>query len=86
MARQPISKCDEIGQLRCHPADQIAGGSGHDTITAQGFTFTADQRNAIFATASVEKIVDASGTYTVIMRSPTITSNGGRQHGGGIHC
>ena len=28
-------------------AFQIAGGSGTDTITAQGFAFTADQRNAI---------------------------------------
>jgi RTX calcium-binding nonapeptide repeat (4 copies) len=45
-------------------AFQIAGGSGSDTITAQGFAFSADQRNAIFATASVERIVDASGTYT----------------------
>jgi autotransporter-associated beta strand protein/probable HAF family extracellular repeat protein len=44
-------------------AFQIAGGAGHDTIVAQGFTFTADQRAAIFATASVETIVDASGTY-----------------------
>ena len=78
MARQPISKCDDIGQLRCHPADQIAGGSGHDTIIAQGFTFfTADQRTAIFATASVEKNLDASGTYTVDNALPTITSNGG---------
>ena len=39
-------------------AFQIAGGSGQDTIIATGFTFSADQRNAIFATASVEKIVD----------------------------
>ena len=39
-------------------AFQIAGGSGQDTIVATGFTFSADQRNAIFATASVEKIVD----------------------------
>ena len=58
-------------------AFQVAGGSGTDTITAQGFTFSADQRNAIFATASVERIVDASGTYTVDNAPPTITSNGG---------
>jgi hypothetical protein len=45
-------------------AFQIAGGPGQDAIVASGFNFTADQRNAIFATASVEKIVDASGTYT----------------------
>ena len=42
---------------------QIAGGAGQDTIVAQGFTFTAAQRDAIFHTASIEKIVDASGTY-----------------------
>ena len=59
-------------------AFQIAGGSGNDTITAQGFAFSADQRNAIFATASVERIVDASGTYTASRSiAPTITSNGG---------
>jgi hypothetical protein len=42
----------------------IAGGPGQDTIVANGFAFTADQRNAIFATASIEKIIDTSGTYT----------------------
>jgi Ca2+-binding RTX toxin-like protein len=47
-------------------AFQIAGGVGLDTITAQNFAFTSDQRNAIFATASVEHIVDASGTYTAL--------------------
>ena len=41
---------------------QIAGGVGLDTITAQGFAFTSDQRHAIFAT-SVERVVDARGTY-----------------------
>jgi len=45
-------------------AFQIAGGSGTDAITAQGFAFSADQRNAIFATSSIERIVDSSGTYT----------------------
>src|SRR5262249_46500927 len=43
-------------------AAMIFGGTGQDTISASGFTFTADQRNAIFATASIEKIVDQSGT------------------------
>ena len=43
----------------------IFGGTGQDAITASGFTFTADERNAIFATASIEKIVDQSGTYTI---------------------
>ena len=46
-------------------AFQIAGGSGSDTITAQGFAFSADQRNAIFATASVEKIVDAAEPMSI---------------------
>jgi hypothetical protein len=32
-------------------AFQIAGGPGQDTIPATGFTFSANQRNAIFATA-----------------------------------
>src|SRR5262249_25447522 len=58
-------------------AFQIGGGSGYDTITAQGFAFSADQRNHIFATASVEQIIDANGTYTGDNAPPTITSNGG---------
>jgi hypothetical protein len=63
-------------------AFQIAGGTGQDTITTQAFAFTAAQRNAIFATASIEKIIDASGTYTKtgqppINHPPSITSNGG---------
>ena len=45
-------------------------GPGQDTIVANGFAFTADQRNAIFATASIEKIVDASGTYTAPATEP----------------
>jgi hypothetical protein len=42
---------------------QIAGGPGQDTIVASGFNFTADERIAIFTTASIEKIVDSTGTY-----------------------
>ena len=38
--------------------------------------FCAGQRNAIFATTSIERIVDVSGTYTV-NAPPTIISNGG---------
>ena len=52
---------------------QIVGGSGNDTVTAQNFTFSADQRNAIFGTASVERIVDASGTYTA-PQNPKLTA------------
>ena len=47
-------------------------GAGQDTIVANGFAFTADQRNAIFTTASVEKIVDASGTYTAPPQNPSV--------------
>ena len=53
-------------------AFQVAGGSGTDTITAQGFAFSADQRNAIFAASSIEKIVDQTGTYTVNNDQPTL--------------
>src|SRR5262249_46346613 len=53
-------------------AFQIAGGSGTDTITAQGFAFSADQRNAIFATSSIERIVDSSGTYTAPPQNPSV--------------
>jgi len=44
-------------------AFQIAGGPGQDTMVAQGFTFTADQRDTIFKTSSIEQIVDGSGAY-----------------------
>ncbi|MFZ3585446.1 hypothetical protein ACOI1H_25525, partial [Loktanella sp. DJP18] len=43
-------------------AFQIVGGSGADTIEASGFTFTADQREAIFS-GSIEAISDGSGIY-----------------------
>jgi hypothetical protein len=56
-------------------AFQIIGGPGQDTIQTTAFTLTADQRNAIFATSSVEKIIDPSGTYTAPTASvaPTVT-------------
>jgi hypothetical protein len=54
---------------------QIVGGSGSDTITAQGFAFDTDQRKAIFATSSIEKIIDTSGTYTVHPAVANIISN-----------
>jgi len=43
---------------------QVQGGAGQDTLVLKNSSFTADQRNAIFATSSVETITDASGTYT----------------------
>ena len=49
---------------------QVEGGPGNDTLNAQGFTFTANQRNAIFKTSSIETIIDPSGTYTVPALAP----------------
>jgi hypothetical protein len=80
VAGLPVTSTNGLGTVftvgNLGTAFQIAGGTGQDTVIASGFTFSADQRNAIFATASVEKIVDSSGTYTVNI-APTITSNGG---------
>jgi hypothetical protein len=43
---------------------QIDGGPGQDTLVAQGFTLTTDERAEIFATSSsIETIIDPSGTY-----------------------
>ena len=53
-------------------AFQIAGGPGQDTVVANGFAFSVDQRNAIFGTASIEKIIDASGTYTAPPPNPSV--------------
>ena len=51
---------------------QIAGGSGHDTLIAQGFTFSADQRTEIFETSSIETITDQTGTYAAPAPSPAL--------------
>ena len=42
---------------------QIIGGNGNDTIDAATITLTAADRATIFSVASVEAIIDASGTY-----------------------
>jgi hypothetical protein len=55
-------------------AFQIGGGPGHDTLVAQGFTLTADQRAAIFATSSVETIVDQTATYSKPSGTTTLTT------------
>jgi hypothetical protein len=55
-------------------AYQVTGGSGTDTITAQGFAFSAAQRNVIFAASSIEKIIDQTGTYTSPKQSVTVGS------------
>ena len=41
----------------------VVGGTGDDTLILQGLSFTAGQRDAIFALGSVEHIIDASGPY-----------------------
>ena len=43
-------------------AFQIDGGPGQDTLVAQGFTFTADQRTAIFETSSRRSPIRAGHT------------------------
>jgi Hint domain len=53
---------------------QIEGGPGHDTLVAQGFTLTADQRTAIFENSSIETIVDSSGTYQASENAPCYCS------------
>ena len=53
-------------------AFQIAGGSGHDTLIAQGLTLTAAQRTEIFATSSIETITDQTGTYAAPAPSPGV--------------
>ena len=60
-----------------YTAFQVAGGSGQDTLIAQGLTLTAAQRAEIFATNSIETIIDQTGTYNYPNIPPTITSNGG---------
>ena len=57
-------------------AFQIAGGSGPDTLVAQGFTLTADQRKSIFATSSIETIIDPTGTYTATPPATVIEAYG----------
>ncbi|WP_189338552.1 beta strand repeat-containing protein [Sphingobium sp. SCG-1] len=42
---------------------QVQGGTGQDSIVVSGLTLTSAQRDQIF-TGSVERITDASGTYT----------------------
>lgn len=63
-------------------AGRVTGGTGADTLVAEGFTFTPEQRNRIFATTSVETIRDASGTYTVLpnlsVATVDVDTNGGK--------
>src|SRR6185437_9908759 len=42
----------------------IVSGPGADTLDASALTLTADQRNSIFLSSSVETIKDATGIYS----------------------
>jgi Ca2+-binding RTX toxin-like protein len=42
----------------------VQGGLGSDVLVGHGFVFSANQRGSIFATTSIEAIVDSSGSYT----------------------
>ena len=44
-------------------ASHVLGGTGNDTLVAQGFSFTSTQRNAIFVQSSIEIIQDQYGVY-----------------------
>ena len=46
-------------------AFSVIGGAGDDTVVINGFTLTSSQREAIFATTSIETIQDQSGTYVI---------------------
>ncbi|MFC4595543.1 VCBS domain-containing protein, partial [Sphingobium tyrosinilyticum] len=62
-------------------AQHILGGSGNDTLIAQGFTFSTAQRNAIFAQSSVEIIQDSSGSYA---DDGTLVLSGNAAEGGSL--
>jgi hypothetical protein len=51
---------------------QIFGGAGSDVVNAPSLTFTAAERDAIFATTSIESIVDLTGTYTAPAADPNV--------------
>src|SRR5262249_8383088 len=54
-------------------AFQVFGGDGADTLNAPTLAFTALEREAIFATTSIESIVDTSGTYNFTPDPNTFT-------------
>ena len=54
-------------------AQQIFGGNGDDTIQVVGAALTADQRDVLFATTSIETLIDSSGTYFAPPSSPGLT-------------
>jgi Ca2+-binding RTX toxin-like protein len=50
----------------------IYGGTGSDTIQTTSFAFTAAERDAIFASSSIETIIDTSDTYFAPAPDPSI--------------
>ncbi|MEM1049354.1 MAG: cadherin-like domain-containing protein [Pseudomonadota bacterium] len=48
----------------------IEGGVGSDTIETSAFAFSENERDLIFATTSVETIVDTAGTFTTGFNAP----------------
>ena len=42
----------------------VYGGNGQDTLQASSFAFTPRERDIIFATSSIETIIDSSGMFT----------------------
>ena len=53
-------------------AFQVFGGPGSDTLQTTSFAFTAAQRDAIFATSSIETIIDTSDSYPAPSPDPGI--------------
>ncbi|WP_442880495.1 beta strand repeat-containing protein, partial [Aeromicrobium sp.] len=54
-------------------AFQIFGGSGGaDVLNAPTLTLTSDQRGIIFATSSIESIVDSTGSYSAPAADPAV--------------
>jgi VCBS repeat-containing protein len=54
-------------------AQQIFGGNGEDTVQVVGAALTTDQRDVLFATTSIEILIDSSGTYYAPPASPGLT-------------
>ncbi len=50
----------------------IYGGPGSDTIETSSFAFTAAERDAIFASASIETIIDTSGSHPAPAPDPNV--------------
>ena len=56
---------------------QVFGGPGSDTLQTTSFAFTATERDAIFATSSIETIIDTSDSYPAPSPDPGIFKSDG---------